>query len=35
LGYYVEGVWPYDMFPQTPHVECVVLMCASSKAGKC
>jgi 23S rRNA (uracil1939-C5)-methyltransferase len=25
-GYVVEEVWPVDMFPQTEHVECVVLM---------
>jgi 23S rRNA (uracil1939-C5)-methyltransferase len=34
-GYKVEEVQPVDMFPHTSHVECVVLMCASSEAGKC
>jgi 23S rRNA (uracil1939-C5)-methyltransferase len=34
-GYEVREVQPVDMFPQTVHVETVVLMCASSKAGKC
>ncbi|PKM90684.1 MAG: 23S rRNA (uracil(1939)-C(5))-methyltransferase RlmD [Firmicutes bacterium HGW-Firmicutes-12] len=34
-GYEVREVQPVDMFPQTAHVECVVLMCASSEAGKC
>lgn len=34
-GYEVKEVQPVDMFPWTMHVECVVLMCASSKAGKC
>ena len=34
-GYKVEKVCAVDMFSQTPHVECVVLMCASSEAGKC
>lgn len=29
-GYKVERVCCVDMFPNTPHVECVVLMCASS-----
>ena len=29
-GYAVEKVCAVDMFPQTEHVECVVLMCASS-----
>lgn len=34
-GYVVERVKFVDMFPHTKHVESVVLMCASSKAGKC
>ncbi len=34
-GYAVEKVQPVDMFPHTTHVETVVLMCASSEAGKC
>ena len=34
-GYKVEELQPVDMFPHTPHVECVTLMCASSEAGKC
>lgn len=25
-GYQAEGVWGYDMFPETEHIECVVLM---------
>ncbi len=25
-GYRAEGAWPFDLFPQTGHVECVVLM---------
>jgi 23S rRNA (uracil1939-C5)-methyltransferase len=29
-GYRVLKVQPVDMFPHTAHVECVVLMCASS-----
>jgi 23S rRNA (uracil1939-C5)-methyltransferase len=29
-GYKVEKVCAVDMFPETVHVECVVLMCASS-----
>lgn len=29
-GYKVREIQPVDMFPQTTHVECVVLMCASS-----
>lgn len=29
-GYVVQSVQPFDMFPQTYHVECVTLMCASS-----
>jgi len=33
--YDIEGVTLVDMFPHTMHVECVVLMCASSEAGKC
>jgi 23S rRNA (uracil1939-C5)-methyltransferase len=34
-GYEVREVQPVDMFPQTVNVETVVLMCASSEAGKC
>jgi tRNA/tmRNA/rRNA uracil-C5-methylase (TrmA/RlmC/RlmD family) len=34
-GYKVEKVCAVDMFPETVHVETVVLMCASSQAGKC
>jgi len=34
-GYVVNEVQPFDMFPRTSHVECCVLMCASSEAGKC
>ena len=34
-GFCVREVQPVDMFPWTSHVECVVLMCASSEAGKC
>ncbi|RXE58529.1 23S rRNA (uracil(1939)-C(5))-methyltransferase RlmD [Acetivibrio mesophilus] len=34
-GFEVREVQPVDMFPWTAHVETVVLMCASSKAGKC
>ena len=26
LGYQPRGFYPYDMFPQTEHVECVVLL---------
>ena len=26
-GYQVEGAWGYDLFPQTLHVETVVLLC--------
>jgi 23S rRNA (uracil1939-C5)-methyltransferase len=33
--YTVQHVQPVDMFPRTTHVECVVLMSASSEAGKC
>jgi 23S rRNA (uracil1939-C5)-methyltransferase len=33
--YCIEEVQPVDMFPWTHHVETVVLMCASSEAGKC
>jgi 23S rRNA (uracil1939-C5)-methyltransferase len=35
LGYHTVEIQPIDMFPYTAHVECVVLMCASSEAGKC
>ena len=34
-GYGIREVQPVDLFPWTEHVECVVLMCASSEAGKC
>ncbi len=34
-GFNVIEAQPVDMFPWTGHVECVTLMCASSKAGKC
>lgn len=34
-AYKIESVTPVDMFPWTNHVESVVLMCASSEAGKC
>ncbi len=34
-GYKANKAIPVDMFPWTEHVETVVLMCASSKAGKC
>jgi 23S rRNA (uracil1939-C5)-methyltransferase len=34
-GYQVKSVKTFDNFPHTKHVETVVLMCASSKAGKC
>jgi 23S rRNA (uracil1939-C5)-methyltransferase len=34
-GYRTQEVQPVDMFPHTTHVECVVLMSASSEAGKC
>lgn len=34
-GYRASRAVPVDMFPWTGHVESVVLMCASSEAGKC
>ena len=34
-GYKVKKIQPVDMFPNTYHVETVVLMCASSEAGRC
>ena len=34
-NYKVKKVTPVDMFPQTFHVETVVMMCASSEAGRC
>ncbi len=34
-GYKVKKLMCVDMFPHTVHVETVVLMCASSEAGKC
>jgi 23S rRNA (uracil1939-C5)-methyltransferase len=34
-GFNIQEAQPVDMFPWTSHVECVVLMCASSEAGKC
>jgi 23S rRNA (uracil1939-C5)-methyltransferase len=30
-GYKVERIQPFDMFPQTAHVECVALLTASKK----
>ena len=33
--YVFDKLYPVDMFPNTRHVETVVLMCASSEAGKC
>lgn len=26
MGYMAMGVWPYDMFPHTPHVEVIILL---------
>ena len=26
-GFFVKEVWPYDQFPQTTHVETVILLC--------
>jgi|GEM_PF-378051 len=34
-GYVIKCIVPVDMFPRTGHVESIVLMCASSEAGKC
>ena len=34
-GYKAVKIKAYDNFPMTKHVETVVLMCASSEAGKC
>lgn len=34
-GYKVEEAQPVDMFAHSVHVETVVLLCASSEAGKC
>lgn len=34
-GFRAQRVVPVDNFPHSYHVETVVLMCASSKAGKC
>lgn len=29
LGYTIEAVQPFDQFPQTPHIENIILLCAS------
>ncbi|MDT3704417.1 MAG: hypothetical protein ROZ36_15675, partial [Thermincola sp.] len=33
-GYEVKKVQPVDMFPQTGHVECIIMMTYSGSKGK-